>query len=473
MGKTREPDILIIGGGMAGIAAAREIENYNRLNKGKQKLTYYILEAQDRIGGRAKTIDLKGKPYDEGAAFFHDGENNELVHIIKTQFPNEFELTKGVYNLLAYPELGERTPQKQLRKKIDDIDYHLNSWADYINDKPIKDLIPEHHKDPLNKLLYETLIGAQETGVDLDKASLMEYYLESFGDDFLLKQGFGKFVERYGQGLSVEKNTIVNSINYEGDKIFVETNNGAFKANKVLVTVPIGVIQADKIKFTPEMPEELKEGFDSIQLGLLNKICLPFKKPLYNYITYPDDRVPSKNDHVLFSDNGENHMAIIGPMNNESITFLVGGKVASELERNGKRASVDYAKDAFIKLFGDESIGFFESQLDKENIVVTKWGKNEFSLCSYSAMKPGTLDIRLKLNEMNINDKVYFAGEHLAPPEWMQQVAGAEISGREKMQEIIRSLNIKRNLGTQNPINPTSIKPADIKHQPRDGQHRA
>src|SRR4051812_50036562 len=69
----READVAIVGAGSAGIAAARRC-----LAAG---LTVAVVEARDRIGGRAVTVLLKAHPVDLGAHWLHSGPINPMVRL--------------------------------------------------------------------------------------------------------------------------------------------------------------------------------------------------------------------------------------------------------------------------------------------------------------------------------------------------------------------------------------------------------
>ncbi|WP_342448235.1 FAD-dependent oxidoreductase [Methylorubrum extorquens] len=66
-------DVIIVGGGAAGIGAARRLAAHG--------LTVLVLEASSRLGGRAFTQDLGGYPLDLGCEWLHSGERNAWVAI--------------------------------------------------------------------------------------------------------------------------------------------------------------------------------------------------------------------------------------------------------------------------------------------------------------------------------------------------------------------------------------------------------
>ena len=64
-------DVVIVGAGAAGIAACPAL-----LDAG---LTVQVLEARDRVGGRAHTIHLRDCPVDMGAAWLHFAAENAFT----------------------------------------------------------------------------------------------------------------------------------------------------------------------------------------------------------------------------------------------------------------------------------------------------------------------------------------------------------------------------------------------------------
>src|SRR6185436_56783 len=73
----QNPDVVIVGAGVAGLAAARV------LNAGGRTVT--ILEASPRIGGRVFTdIATFGVPFDRGAAWIHGANENVMSRIAQS-----------------------------------------------------------------------------------------------------------------------------------------------------------------------------------------------------------------------------------------------------------------------------------------------------------------------------------------------------------------------------------------------------
>ena len=72
-----DTEVAVIGGGAAGVAAARRLHDAG--------IECLIVEARDRLGGRAWTIDHKGAALDLGCGWLHSAEHNPWVKIAETQ----------------------------------------------------------------------------------------------------------------------------------------------------------------------------------------------------------------------------------------------------------------------------------------------------------------------------------------------------------------------------------------------------
>ena len=102
--------------------------------------------------------------------------------------------------------------------------------------------------------------------------------------------------------------------------------------------------------------------------------------------------------------------------------FDVGGQFAKNLEKEGERASIDFVINSLRSTFGSN----FDQFVIKAD--ATSWGKNEFSLGSYSSAKPGKAHLREVLKS-SVGDRIFFAGE--ATSINYGTVHGADLSGKE------------------------------------------
>lgn len=81
-------------------------------------------------------------------------------------------------------------------------------------------------------------------------------------------------IEPMLRSLPLYYNHVVDRIEYGKEGVSVHTNNGKdFKANAVLVTVPLGVLKKGVIQFEPQLPQRKLDSIARLGYGVLNKVC--------------------------------------------------------------------------------------------------------------------------------------------------------------------------------------------------------
>lgn len=272
-------DIIIIGAGISGIAAARSLKakGYNVL----------ILEARNRIGGRIWTDNSLGIPLDLGASWIHGITNNPIKQLadqfaLKT-LPVNYEarqifddngtpLTARADTTLSnrYKAIYERVIAIQ-EQRIDD-DLSDISWQTALT----QELANENFSSTELKELYFSLNTEleHEYGADLSELSLFNFDEGSAfkGIDHIFSGGYGQLIDKLvidGKLTSnILLNQVVKSIDYTQRKgVKVTTGKNVFSAIAVLVTLPLGVLKANTVRFTPPLPQTKQSAIKSSVLA--------------------------------------------------------------------------------------------------------------------------------------------------------------------------------------------------------------
>lgn len=416
-------DVIIVGAGMSGLTAAKALLKANK--------NILVLEAQDRIGGRALLSHQFKVPIDLGAAWFHGVDENPLVPIADQM---GFERVDTELNGPIY--VGSRkATKKEIRacdRTLDKVDAAMEKTRRQGKDRSVASILPQ--KDPCIDLIASN-IGALENGAEPDKISAITAGLfDSENDDFV-RQGIGAFVAAYGKEVPVRLNSVVNAVDYDATGVTVRLTSGErFYAHRVLVTVSTGVLAAGKIAFNPPLPSWKHAAIKSLPMGLLNKVVIQFKSDIF--------KDTPKNSWVLWDGPKDNNMAfVIRPLNAPIAVGFYGGEQAKELEKNDV-AALSQAKDVLRKMFGEEVLSEFDSY------AITKWGQNPWTMGSYSYVTPGASTMHVVL-EKPVADRVFFAGEACSRPEFNGSLHGAYESGLSASKMILDSLAV-RNAQTQN-----------------------
>jgi monoamine oxidase len=374
-------DVAVIGGGAAGIAAARRLHDAG--------LQCLIVEARQRLGGRAFTVaDPSGFAIDLGCGWLHSADRNPWSDIAKAQgrvidkTPPPWMRQSLTYGFSAAEQREYRNASSGFYQRLDQADQHP--------DCPASALL-----EPGNR--WNNLIVAVNTfvaGAELPNVSahdLARY--DDSGVDWRVTNGYGTVISNYAADVPVAFNAPVHRIDHSGLRIRIETATGAIAADQVVIAVPTSVLSDDKF-FTPTLPEKVEAAL-SLPLGLDDKLFLAldhaeeFEK---------DSRMFGRTDRT---GTGAYHFR---PFGRPHIECYFGGTLAHELEANGEAAFFDFATSELTGLLGS---GFAKRI---RPIRVHRWGVDPFARGSYSYARPGKADERDVLAR-SIDDRLFFAGE--------------------------------------------------------------
>ncbi len=220
-------------------------------------------------------------------------------------------------------------------------------------------------------------------------------------------------------------NTQVTHISYNKNGVQIKTNRGDFTADAVIVTVPLGVLKNNGIRFTPELPAAKQKAIQQLQMGVVNKIGLKFPQIFwpanYSRFSYVAEQYKT---FAFFIDNYHYFKQPV-------LTGLIGGDWARELEPLSDKDIVQTAMEQLRHLFGN-------AIPEPTQSLITRWQNDPFSLGSYSYVPVATTGKDYETLAETIEDQIYFAGEatnRMHPA----TVHGAYISGIREADRIIQS----------------------------------
>ena len=402
------PTVIIIGAGAAGLSAARELK--------KQGISFLILEASNRVGGRAYTESTSfGQPVDHGCSWITGSDEN---------FFKYFGYKNGL-TLLDHTDAGADTFERNgLRSSPDSQAAYIQAGyeiEDAINEagRSGKDIPASHVISNLqNGNIYQNWEGALNFAVDMDKISTLDYFrARSSQPSYIVKEGLGTLVSKLNKNFPIKFNTSVNEIDYSGHQVEVATNAGKVNARYCICTVSIGVLKSESIKFNPPISYSKQSALDDLNMGLLIKVPLLFD----------GNRLGLKENYrveydLSKEDIGSGCYFLAWPTNHDYLMGFIGGAFGWDLYAHGQEAVVEYAMQKLIFMVGSGAKKHFIKGF------VSDWADNPLTLGSYSAAKPGHGGTREILREME-SEKLLFAGE-ATEPEIYGLVNGAFESGK-------------------------------------------
>ena len=402
-----EVDVAVIGGGAAGIAAARRLAR-------QPGLSVILIEAKDRLGGRAHTVPLRDGggdvPMDLGCAWLHSALTNAWTGIADDtpgftvdRRPAPWD-DEGRDLGLAHDE------REDYERALVDFHGRVERAAASRADGPLSDLVPAGSR-------WRGLLDAVSTyvsGAELDRVSVQDSadYQPGEGDDWRVVEGYGALVAHHGRDLPAVLNTAVRRIDHSGaDRIRVETDRGTVKARAVVVTASTDVLAREGIRFHPALPRKA-EAAAALPLGLADKLFLRVTKP---------ELFPVEGYGLGASDTGRTAAYHMRPFGRPFIECFYGGELARDLERDGTAAALDFARGELRGLLGAEAAAAVEP------IHMTAWGREPHVLGSYAYAVPGGAGMRARLAEP-VDGRLFFAGE-ATHPERFTTAHGAHNTG--------------------------------------------
>ena len=412
------PDVVVIGAGAAGLSATAHL-----ISKGKSVL---CIEAMNRIGGRCYTdMTTFGVPADHGAHWLHGHKGNEVAEFgMKNK--DKFKIYKqpSAYAVYSGRRKDETDALWNLRDKIDKV-------MERQTDQPLMDLLP----DKLKKNSWFDTAHASMTARDFSNISPYDDNVNyqdsgwSSGNAFC-REGYGTLLAYYRKDVPVQLNTVVSEIKWGGKGVKVVTNKGTINAKACIVTTSVGVLRAEKIKFTPALPQKKYEAFEGITMGTSNRVMMQLKKKFIG--RFKQDT----NFYIKCKSNGAASPKTIGygllKMSGTNVSlFGLNGEFSRDLENEGSEAMIDFVVNELKSTFGSK---FYDKYFIKA--IATGWCNNPFTLGSYSGAKPGFANLRPELKKP-VGNRVFFAGEATAYA--YSTVHGADRSGRRAVGQLITS----------------------------------
>jgi monoamine oxidase len=257
------------------------------------------------------------------------------------------------------------------------------------------------------------------------EVSLLEFdkTLGFAGHDRVFPGGYGQITDRLAEGTRILLGHEVRQVDYSGARVDVLTNRGSFEAQHVLVTVPLGVLQAGRIAFNPSLPRAKRDAIRETRMGVFNKIFLEFDSVFwdrdYELIGYMGSQDSDWPEIVNF------HKIAGWPV----LLAFSAGAAGEQNERRSDAELVARLMECLRKMYGP---GIPAPRAH----VITRWNQDPFSLGSYSYVPVGSKQSQRRQIGMRIANRVFFAGEATSQF-FPSTVHGAFLSGVRAAYEIM------------------------------------
>jgi monoamine oxidase len=402
---TTSVDVLIIGAGIAGVAAAATLRAAGK--------TVLILEARDRIGGRMWSWRKWGAPVELGANWIETAKGNPLVKLAKDAGVATHADPEEANELFIDTVAGRALSESEAEALYDQIESMLDALIDAaeerdpdqdaslreaLNDLPVYKKLDDNRRRLIESVL--TQVVNDEYGVETDKLSWIGYdageAAYSGGNQFVIG-GYDGIPTMLAGDTSIEYETIVDKISWGADGVRVAAGDSAWEADAVIVTVPLGVLKAQSIAFEPALPAKYTDALAQLEMGLLDRCVMKF------------DEVFWDTEYTTFSVAGPDPAAwyqfvpLNGPLGIPALAAFNSGSKAWDLETK----SDDEIKAEMLAVIK----AAFDAEPTVVDMVITRWGQDPFARGAYSYVTVGGTVAARNVLATPISDQLYLAGE--------------------------------------------------------------
>ena len=420
-------DVVVVGAGAAGLMAAWEL-----VQTGKRTA---VIEGKDYVGGRIHTIqdDKFELPVELGAEFVH-GDLELTKMLLKKAGVETYEVKGDIW----------QNEDKSLEEQSDFIeDYSaLNKkFKEVKEDISVAEFFEKHLQGTAFEELRFSLKNYVEGyyAADTNKAStfsLKEELTKSDDEQYRVEGGYIKLVDYlYHQskekGVEFFLSQPAKQIQWKKDEVNVVTQQENFSAGKVLVTVPIGVLQSEKIRFLPAIAETI-DASKKLGFGPVIKTLLQFDEAFWKNKAYTKGKDLDKLSFI-FSKAVIPTWWTYHPKHVALLTGWSGGPHADDIKNLSEKEILKKALESLSEIF---SVDVTQLQKKLKGWHIANWVNDIYSCGGYSYEVVNGSAIK-QIIKQPIEQTIYFAGEGLYDGPEIGTVEAALYTGRETAHQMV------------------------------------
>ncbi|EXJ89087.1 hypothetical protein A1O3_02151 [Capronia epimyces CBS 606.96] len=456
---SRDYDVIIVGAGLSGLQAARNID--------KAGLSYVVLEARDRVGGKVCTVEVSKGIVELGAAWTNDQNQVKMTQLAQelglefleqnTRGDVVLQTENGATTRFPYgadPKIGDRNRRdlNRIRDQFEVLCQVLDTFQPQEYDElTVEDFVKRFRPTDIT-LSTVTIWTRAMLGVEPSEVSAL-YFLEycrsgggllqlrsdriGGGQHLRCKTGMSSFANGLASMLrpgSIKLNNPVESITqHPSGRTHVTTRGGQeYRAARVIVSLPTPLLK--DIIFSPALPALKQEYNSSVRLGYYSKMIALYSRPWWQ-----DSGLCGLSQSFVGPVSLTRDTSNASASHYSLTCFLVGesGRKWSQLpEGERRRAVLEQLGTMFGPIHSDEAQNPIE-------LIEHEWSKEEFSRGSPCPVTmPGTLSRTGHVLKRPFG-RIHFVGTETAD-KWRGYMEGAMLSGDRGAAEVVKALGASR-----------------------------
>jgi monoamine oxidase len=421
--------VLVIGAGVAGLAAARALADAG--------VAVQVIEGRDRSGGRVWTSRAwPGLPMDLGASWIHgiDGGNpitgpaeQAGARLVRTDADSSV-----VYGSSGLP----LSPQQEdaLASTGETVSDALSQAQEVDPDQSVRSAVQRALGPGLNPATQAQVDFVVSSSIEAEYAgaatALSAHWFDSVDDfpgpDALLPDGYDAVPGLLAAGLPVTTGAVVTEVGWGDGGVDVVTSAGRFRGSHAVVTVPLGVLQSGSIGFRPELPAVIRSAIAALGSGVLNKVILRFDEVFWDDDVDWIEHIPS-----LGQPQWTQWVNLARPTGQPVLLAFAAGDLGRQVDGWADGQVVASAMAALRSMFGTAT----SDPLDWQ---ITRWGADPFAVGSYSFNALGSDPAMRDELAAPVDGRLFLAGE-ACEREYFGTVHGAHLSGVRAAEQVLQA----------------------------------
>ena len=277
--------VIVLGAGIAGLAAAVHLQI--------QGFRVVVLEARDRLGGRIWTTRLLGPATELGALWLRGVTGNPLTHIadhlgaVRVRTDDRRPVRYGADGRILTPAQGRRMADGYRAAVHAATSARQHLAADVALGTTLASARPYRTGDPLQRQLLDYAVHAQieqRHAADVAELSLLTWDQAhaEHGGDVVFRDGYDQIVNHAARDLDIRHREVVLQVQHDDTGVAVASAHHVIRADRAVVTLPLGVLQAGDVTFTPPLPDSKQHAIGALGSGLVNHVAIRFPRVFWD-----------------------------------------------------------------------------------------------------------------------------------------------------------------------------------------------